>query len=733
MPTDTRDLLVRILGDDRSLQAAFTRTERRTKQFQTRTTAITSGLTRGFAAAGVTLGAGLAIGKANEMVNVASDLNEQISRTKVILGESADAMLEWSETTASAMGISQREALATSATFAGLFQTVGVNQREAGELSRSLVQLAADLASLQNSSPEEALLALRSGLAGEAEPLRRFNIFLTEARVQQEAMAETGKKNVAALTQQEKTLARYNLILRDAEPAMGNFADTSDELANKQRIARAEMDDLSATLGQALIPAFELGTIAMIGFAGGLNDLIGGLAGVRKELRETDAFDGWNRGVESASSSVGDFFERIRDGIPLLGDLRNAVTGGFGSIGDTPEGRTTFRGGADALDNLREGQKRQAQLLDEAEKSVDRNKDAFDAFAKGLGLKIDKARLTQTLSDDLSALRELERAIQRRIASEGKTFKLVEQLTRVRLQISETAERQASEAQQASEDAFDATIDALTLDLDMARATKRLGDDLAALRAIEKAILDRIKAEGRTTELLRQLFDVREQQREVARQVREQAEAARQGRQFEALGLTEEGEKRGPSVRNLRQRASRLEEQIKGTVLDTAKTRAQLARIAKVLSGQFGKVGKDVRAAILAMLNDITSALKDGADSVTQGTGEITRGGIRDTSKLVEGLGLTPEQIEIIRQRNRGTSGRRDLTAFGFGISDRPGTRSTAGLGFGGGHGAALIVNGDVTVISNDPDDMLRKLQKRGKRQAPSRRGRDGGRNLGLG
>ena len=47
-------------------------------------------------------------------------------------------------------------------------------------------------------------------------------------------------------------------------------------------------------------------------------------------------------------------------------------------------------------------------------------------------------------------------------------------------------------------------------------------------------------------------------------------------------------------------------------MLDTPKTAAQLDRISNVLSGKFGKVGRDVRSAILQMFNDIPSAFKDG-------------------------------------------------------------------------------------------------------------------------
>jgi hypothetical protein len=291
------------------------------------------------------------------------------------------------------------------------------------------------------------------------------------------------------------------------------------------------------------------------------------------------------------------------------------------------------------------------------------------------------------------------------------------------LQIADILRSQADDARRAAEDAFSSTIDSLTLKVDMAAETKRLDDDQAALRALEKAILDRIKTDGQTTELMRQLFNVRQEQAAIRERLREQQEARRQERQFVALGLTPEGEERGPSVRNLRKRLASLREQIEGTVLDTPKTQSQLDRIAKVLAGKFGKVGKDVRRAILEMFNDISSAFKDG-DKKTGG--QVTQGGIKSITNLIKGLGLTPEQEEALRARARPR--RRGAGAFGFEVNP-PRTSPT----FTPSERDQLL-EFNIFIDGKEVEAVVtRRQQKRGQRSAPARRGRHGGRNLGLG
>jgi len=243
---------------------------------------------------------------ARKSIQAASDTNEELNKTTVVFRESAPEIKAWAETTATSLGLAQVEALRAAGTFGGLFETLGLGPDRAAELSKTLVTLSSDLASFFNQDPSEALRALRSGLAGEAEPLRKFNIFLTEARVQQQALIDTGKENISSLTQQDKILARYNIILRDSANASGDFARTQGGLANQQRELAAQISDLSATLG-------ELATGPLTVAIRGLNELLTselelikagkGLIGSLKD--QATGFLSLVPGAEKASGVVG--------------------------------------------------------------------------------------------------------------------------------------------------------------------------------------------------------------------------------------------------------------------------------------------------------------------------------------------------------------------------------------------------------------------------------------------
>lgn len=188
------------------------------------------------------------------LVEQAGDLNEQVSRSDQIFLDAATSVQRFAQTTGLALGISQTQALEAAGSFGTLFRTAGLGPDAAAEMSTSLVRLAADLASFNNIDPSEALEKLRSGLVGEAEPLRAVGVLLSEDAVATKALQLGLATTTKELTEAQKVQARYALILEQTTRAQGDFSRTSGGLANMQRILRAAWQDIQTTLGGALLP-----------------------------------------------------------------------------------------------------------------------------------------------------------------------------------------------------------------------------------------------------------------------------------------------------------------------------------------------------------------------------------------------------------------------------------------------------------------------------------------------
>ena len=225
-------------------------------------TSSAGGRVKDFAAnAAVAIGGAFAVTKivdfGKQAIDAASNLQESMSKIGVVFGTSGDAIVKWSQDSAAAMGISQQQALAAAGTYGNLAVSMGLPQDQAANMSTSLVQLAADMASFNNVPVDDALNALQSGLVGETEPLKKFGVNLNEAALKAEALAMGLADGKAPLTAAAKAQASYSLIMKQSSTAQGDFARTSEGVANQQKIAAAETENMKAAMGDALLPVME--------------------------------------------------------------------------------------------------------------------------------------------------------------------------------------------------------------------------------------------------------------------------------------------------------------------------------------------------------------------------------------------------------------------------------------------------------------------------------------------
>ncbi len=227
-------------------------------------------------AAGAAAGA-FAVKLGVDAVNAASDLSETQNKVGVIFGQSSEQMLAFADTAVTALGQTRTQALEGAATFAQFGKSAGISGQSLVDFSSELVTLSADLASFNNSSPDEAINAIGSALRGEAEPMRKFGVLLDDATLKAKALEMGIYDGTGSLTQQQKVLAAHQVILSQTTDAQGDFARTSDGLANTQRILSAAVEDAKAEIGEGLVDALESATKAM-GGSQGMASIIGNTA-----------------------------------------------------------------------------------------------------------------------------------------------------------------------------------------------------------------------------------------------------------------------------------------------------------------------------------------------------------------------------------------------------------------------------------------------------------------------
>ena len=207
-------------------------------------------------AATIAAGVGIAKFSANAAKS-GSNLAESLNAVKVSYGSAANEIIKLGETAATRLGVTQTEFNAATVRFSAFAEKiVGDGGNVAGFID-NITTRATDFASVFNIDVAEALQVFQSGLSGEAEPLKRFGINLLDSEVKAYAYANGIATVGQELTETQKVQARYGLLLQSTNKVQGDFANTSDGLANRQRILQASFKDLEAQMGMELLPAFE--------------------------------------------------------------------------------------------------------------------------------------------------------------------------------------------------------------------------------------------------------------------------------------------------------------------------------------------------------------------------------------------------------------------------------------------------------------------------------------------
>lgn len=395
MAATTTELMVRLVADTKGFAAELGGATRDMDALQAKATRLGTAMqdvgkrmTLGFTVPFVA-GMGFA-------VKAASDLNESQNKMQVVFGKSAASMEKWAQDSARSFGMSRAAAYEAAGTFGNLFRSMDIGLPSAAKMSKHLVELAADLASFNNANPEEVLLALRSGLVGEVEPLRKFGVSLSAARVEAKALEMGLWDGNGAISAAAKAQAAYQIILEDTTLAQGDFARTADGAANQMRIARAQLTDAAASIGTVVLPMFA-------DFVGVLADLASWFADLPGPIQTVIVVLG---GLVAAAGPVlwvtGSIIKNVTtlvDTFPRLGTAASAVGSALGplaapalAIGITAVAVAFAKSTHHALDYA-DAAKQVARASDEAQARLFMQAVAVERLMGGLGSAAAPARL----------------------------------------------------------------------------------------------------------------------------------------------------------------------------------------------------------------------------------------------------------------------------------------------------------------------------------------------------
>lgn len=276
-----------------------------------------SGFSKAFKDVAKVVGAALATEKifkfGEEIVKSAANTKRATETIKDGFGAAGEAVTRFNEGPAAQLGISAEVGQQAAAKFATLFDTLGVGQSKAADMTVNLEKMAGGLAQIKGIDPSDVLDKLYAAATGSTRGLKSLGIVIdantikqkanelglvththsTQASVQadralqiakaklndalqkygpsttqaaaaqttlekaQSAVTKALKGTTDALTPAQKTQAIYAALMDKLGGIQKSAAGHSDDLANSEKRLQAQWANLKDTLGQKLLPIVE--------------------------------------------------------------------------------------------------------------------------------------------------------------------------------------------------------------------------------------------------------------------------------------------------------------------------------------------------------------------------------------------------------------------------------------------------------------------------------------------
>lgn len=264
---------------------------------------------------------GTVVDSIGKSIDLASDKAEAASKANVLFGDSYRIVERASKSAATSVGLSSGAYLAAAGDLGNLITNMGITGGQAASMSTDMLQLASDMGSFNNASTQDVTEAMGAAFRGETEPIRRFGVMLSAAKVEAKAMAMGLKDGKKPLSDYGKAMATYQLILEQTTAAQGDFARTADGKANADRIRAAKSEEAFTKLGDVLLPLYQSAMPLLADATTAVIDVLTNLGTAVAPI-----VDGALRTISNSVDAIGASVSALRDLINPSGAEWDAVT-----------------------------------------------------------------------------------------------------------------------------------------------------------------------------------------------------------------------------------------------------------------------------------------------------------------------------------------------------------------------------------------------------------------------
>ena len=212
-------------------------------------------------------------------IQESADYIENLNLFAVAYGEAYQEQLDWALGIAKAYGLANNEVLKFAGTFRELSTSLGLVSDTADLVSETVTNLGYDLAALFNTTVEQAMEKLQSGIfSGNVRPLRAYGIDISQNQI--DALFETNEAlrqlgvNAKNLSQSDKVLARLIITLQSGKDSFGTMAREINNLQSQFRIFQGSLANFKLAIGDLVNKPLSQAMVYVNGFIIAMTNVI---------------------------------------------------------------------------------------------------------------------------------------------------------------------------------------------------------------------------------------------------------------------------------------------------------------------------------------------------------------------------------------------------------------------------------------------------------------------------
>ncbi len=199
-------------------------------------------------------------GAVGGIVMAGSKWNAEVAGTQFLydnLDKSIQRSIASNSKNARSIGLTTQQYKNSATTISTYYKNMGLTTQETAKLSGESMNLVADLAAITDMPFDEAMGRFKSGLMGNYEALDIFGINVSARTLENSEFVKSLGKSWNQLSDQEKMMAVYNEVMRQAGSAQGLAKQEAQSFGMQMKLLGQKVRETAGAIGEKLLPYLE--------------------------------------------------------------------------------------------------------------------------------------------------------------------------------------------------------------------------------------------------------------------------------------------------------------------------------------------------------------------------------------------------------------------------------------------------------------------------------------------